>query len=434
MRMSWRIGITTVVAAWLLAASAHAGKLDLDLVGSPWTFPSVDETVKLKIKGIGKSTELDAYPGSLELDEYGWTLEVDGEPFVGSADWTHKAPGAKVVKLLLDEDAAQGLAAALGERATDAAAAAGDLDPTVTILVVKTKAKLKLKPNVKFGAVDATLTGRVKVKGVLTDALGVTRKFSVKAQLVGSCQPVSLVSISSLPEGPFTEPEADFSMAVVGSSAPVTVYFADQSQGTITDYSWSFGAATTSNLPNPATTFSAEGTYPITLLVTGPLGADISTKDLVVSGPNVGPQPIPPIKKLFLGSDGSLLDAYDPSLSNFFVGTTQGTGLNFQMALTGDMNEAKRNIVNLAIRANEDTTLIVLMRLKNEIFMGPVTIEAKADPDIKSYTYSTDDAPVLDGKPGDLLRLEVINGSTGQQTAIPFELHLPYSYVFVPSF
>jgi gliding motility-associated-like protein len=75
---------------------------------------------------------------------------------------------------------------------------------------------------------------------------------------------------------------ADFSFSPASGCAPLVVNFTDLSTGAITSYSWNLGNSVTSSLQNPSTTYTAPGSYPITLTVTGPAGSDTKTGTVVV--------------------------------------------------------------------------------------------------------------------------------------------------------
>ena len=73
-------------------------------------------------------------------------------------------------------------------------------------------------------------------------------------------------------------PVAGFSADKTSGAAPLTVQFTDQSTGSITSYAWDFGDGGTSSLKNPAHTYTAAGTYTVTLTVTGHGGSDSEVK------------------------------------------------------------------------------------------------------------------------------------------------------------
>ena len=79
------------------------------------------------------------------------------------------------------------------------------------------------------------------------------------------------------------QPKADFS--ATPTSTPLQVQFSDSSTGTVNRWSWKFGDGGTSTARNPAYTYKAAGTYPVTLTATGPTGMTNTTppKSITVS-------------------------------------------------------------------------------------------------------------------------------------------------------
>jgi PKD repeat protein len=73
-------------------------------------------------------------------------------------------------------------------------------------------------------------------------------------------------------------PTADFNASVVSGTAPLSVQFTNASQGTVSDYHWSFGDGSSSLLANPFHTYEEPGQYDVTLKVTGPGGSDLLTR------------------------------------------------------------------------------------------------------------------------------------------------------------
>jgi PKD repeat protein len=59
---------------------------------------------------------------------------------------------------------------------------------------------------------------------------------------------------------------------------PLAVSFADQSEGTVTSWQWSFGDGATSNEQNPDHTYNTPGTYTVSLTVSGASNNDTETK------------------------------------------------------------------------------------------------------------------------------------------------------------
>jgi len=90
---------------------------------------------------------------------------------------------------------------------------------------------------------------------------------------------------------PFAPPQADFSASSGGGTAPVTVNFTDLSQGTVNARLWDFGDGSFSTAANPVHTYTAAGTFDVTLTALGLGGEDTATKLglIAVDGPG-GPQ------------------------------------------------------------------------------------------------------------------------------------------------
>ena len=77
-------------------------------------------------------------------------------------------------------------------------------------------------------------------------------------------------------------PVADFSATPLSGAAPLSVNFTDLSSGAVSLWSWTFGDGGTSSLQNPSHTYASDGTYTVSLSVTGPGGSSIETKlDLI---------------------------------------------------------------------------------------------------------------------------------------------------------
>ena len=71
---------------------------------------------------------------------------------------------------------------------------------------------------------------------------------------------------------------ADFISDVTSGRAPLTVQFTDQSTGNLTGWSWDFGDGSTSTDQNPSHTYTAAGTYDVSLTVSD--GTQTNTKTI----------------------------------------------------------------------------------------------------------------------------------------------------------
>lgn len=90
---------------------------------------------------------------------------------------------------------------------------------------------------------------------------------------------------------PCTPPTAEFVGSPTSGDYPLNVTFTNQSTGA-TSYSWTFGDGGTSTAANPSHTYTAAGTYTVSLTATNSCGSDVETKtDYITvtapSGPTV---------------------------------------------------------------------------------------------------------------------------------------------------
>ncbi len=88
-----------------------------------------------------------------------------------------------------------------------------------------------------------------------------------------------------------TSPIADFSANTTSGTVPLTVQFSDESLGTVTSWLWSFGDGSTSTAQNPSHTYTATGSYTVSLTVTNSVGSDTKSVgqyiNLVSSGEHI---------------------------------------------------------------------------------------------------------------------------------------------------
>ncbi len=73
-------------------------------------------------------------------------------------------------------------------------------------------------------------------------------------------------------------PVANFTGSPTSGCVSLTVNFTDQSTNSPTSWSWDFGDGGTSTLQNPSHTYTAAGTYTVTLTATNEYGSDTETK------------------------------------------------------------------------------------------------------------------------------------------------------------
>ena len=108
---------------------------------------------------------------------------------------------------------------------------------------------------------------------------------------------------------------ASFSPMPEQGNPPLNIQFSDYSQGTITGWNWSFGDGSGSTGQYPVHTYQANGTYNVSLTVSGPSGSDTFTWPGCIT---VGPRP--PLARI--GADPQRAD-YAP-LTVTFTDTSAG--------------------------------------------------------------------------------------------------------------
>jgi PKD repeat protein len=115
------------------------------------------------------------------------------------------------------------------------------------------------------------------------------------------------IAITEPPPPPPAAPIADFTLSEIGGEAPVTVAFTDLSTGAIDTWDWNFGDSGTSSEQNPSHTYTEEGSYTVTLTVTGPGGSDtVNCFDCVlVTSPPEPPEPPSASAKIYISFKGT---------------------------------------------------------------------------------------------------------------------------------
>jgi parallel beta-helix repeat protein len=89
-------------------------------------------------------------------------------------------------------------------------------------------------------------------------------------------------------------PVADFTADVTAGTAPLAVNFTDLSTNTPTSWAWDFGDNATSDQQNATHTYTAAGTYTVTLTATNAYGSDdeVKTDYITVTGGSGGDAPV----------------------------------------------------------------------------------------------------------------------------------------------
>ena len=92
-------------------------------------------------------------------------------------------------------------------------------------------------------------------------------------------KPVATPTLTPTPTNTVSSCHADFFAEPTESEGPAWVQFTDQSTGNITSWEWDFGDGETSTERDPRHYYSSDGSYSVTLIITGPDCEDRLTKD-----------------------------------------------------------------------------------------------------------------------------------------------------------
>jgi PKD repeat protein len=109
-----------------------------------------------------------------------------------------------------------------------------------------------------------------------------TGSFTYSGQLSTANQSVSALVTYRTATAP-AAPVASFTASPTSGPAPLAVQFTDTSTGSPTSWTWNFGDGTSSTSQHPSHTYTAAGTYTVSLTVANAIGSDTVTKSGLIS-------------------------------------------------------------------------------------------------------------------------------------------------------
>jgi PKD repeat protein len=148
-----------------------------------------------------------------------------------------------------------------------------------------TTATLTSAPDWSDAAKVAASGAKVKSLAVAAKDVAATGAYAYGGTLSASEQwVVALVSFKTVATSPTpTAPTASFSAAPTSGASPLAVQFTDTSTGSPTSWAWSFGDGTRSTAQHPSHTYSAAGTYSVSLTASNSVGSDSLTRTGLIS-------------------------------------------------------------------------------------------------------------------------------------------------------
>ena len=168
------------------------------------------------------------------------------------------------------------------------------------ITVSQQAPKAAFSADTTCGVLPLTVAFTNESSGDTTDTVWLFGDDSSSAQVnpVHTYQAAGVYSVTLIVTGPagtdtLTKPDyitvqepvpvADFSAEPLEGDAPLDVTFTQLATGTVTGWDWDFGDGGTSTGANPVHTYTAAGTYTVTLVVTGPGGSTGEVKDSYIT-------------------------------------------------------------------------------------------------------------------------------------------------------
>jgi PKD repeat protein len=122
------------------------------------------------------------------------------------------------------------------------------------------------------GVISWDVTGKVAGKDEVT--LAYSRDFPATGTAAFYKVPLAFLVVKKTP----APPVANFSADITGGDAPLTVWFTDESTEDPTSWEWDFGDGGSSTEQNATHTYTAPGTYTVSLTVGNKVGRDTLTK------------------------------------------------------------------------------------------------------------------------------------------------------------
>lgn len=120
-------------------------------------------------------------------------------------------------------------------------------------------------------------------------------------------------------------PVASFTGTPTSGFVPLTVEFSNNSTGSVSGYSWSFGDGGTSTATQPTHTYTSTGNYTVSLTASGPGGSDTFTRTSYIS---VGTTPAAPVAN-FSGTPTSGTAPLTVQFSDLSTGSVDTYSWNF---------------------------------------------------------------------------------------------------------
>lgn len=220
--------------------------------------------------------------------------------------------------------------------------------------------------------------GSTSVEGNPSHTFGTPGTYSVILTATNAWGSSSNTQTVSVTQPALAPPVAAFTPSSTSGTAPLTVSFTNQSTGSPTSHSWSFGDGATSVEANPSRTYTAAGTYPVTLTATNAGGSHSTTKTIAVTA-------VPfPVEKAVVEFDRDTLAFVDVVINSAAQDSVEllndgGDTLRVErIVITPTLFRPARNLGKFSVAPGESKFIPVTFRPRTAgTFTG--TLEVRSD-------------------------------------------------------
>lgn len=228
-----------------------------------------------------------------------------------------------------------------------------------------------------------------------------TGTFTVTLTVSGSAGSDSEVKTGYITVSSCLMPVANFVGSPVSGYTPLTVNFTDQTTGSPTSWSWTFGDGGTSTLQNPSHVYATAGTYTVTLVATNSCGSDDFTRTNYITVTD------PPAQQCDDFNDGNYTgwtDAYGTwSAASYYLrgnsnttnarlvspfGSFSTATINCNVRMNTGRTQRKARII-FAYTGTTDYRYVEFDDVANRVNIGEVLAGRLYTRTYASYTFST---------------------------------------------
>ena len=317
------------------------------------------------------------------IDGWSWTFGDGGTSTTQSPNYSYITPGTYSVTLTVSSSS-QNCNDAVTK--TDYITVSGG--PTAGFVGSPTSGTEPLTVNFTNQSTDATSYDWTFGDGGTSTATNPTYQYTsvgtytVTLTATNVCGSDVDQKVDYITVGACVAPVAGFSGSPTSGTYPLNVSFSDLSTGSPASWAWTFGDGGTSTAQNPSYTYTAAGTYTVSLTATNSCGSDVVTEiDYVTVTEPQG-------AKAFAQSDISVLGTYTGSYTDTYVSDNAYEVITESLSTGHPVKETSN--------AEHKWTFNVAGGGSNYEFFVEAFRSDNAEGDNFAFAYSTDDVTYID--------------------------------------